>query len=225
MSQNAKNSAMEIRKNRSLLQTYKKKYIENIYRELKDHSNGIKCTRNIIYIMDPTDVGIWHGLAFNVPGTEIQNVNQNEFHGGEYIIELVAQDSYPMTPPKFRFLTPNGVYGKDKQPCVSIGHHHASEYPAALGMTGFGDAIVEAMRAYNELKYGISIITSSIIQKQSYAKNSVAYNAMHHANIMKRFHDHIISHNIAILLPDMSIVKDIHTLDEEMRAMKQLSIS
>lgn len=179
-----------------LINTYKQKYLKVLSHELEMHTLGIKVKRNIIYVMDETNVAIWYGLIFNLDDDGV-------FANGQYIIELKASDDYPQKPPVFRYLTPNGVFNNNSAPCISIGHYHSNNYPAAIGMPGFGEAVREAMRGYADLNDGISIIKTNDNDKRTYANESIAYNRTHHQYIICMFQKHIQDTHISAIVPNI----------------------
>ena len=76
------------------------------------------------------------------------------FAGGEFVFLLTAPDTFPQEPPKFEFLTPNGVFEPGGPICISIGEFHAHDAPGAsggqgwrpcLGMLGFAREVVNAL--------------------------------------------------------------------------------
>ena len=58
------------------------------------------------------------------------------FRGGEYLFKLIAPDEFPQKPPKFEFLTKNGVYTPGGPICISVGDFHTNDDPARTGRGG-----------------------------------------------------------------------------------------
>ena len=56
---------------------------------------------NLMVYVDESDVQSWFFLVTNLP---------DPYVGGEYIFQLEAPNDFPTRPPKFQFLTPNGVF-------------------------------------------------------------------------------------------------------------------
>lgn len=200
--------ALEARKIKSLLGNYKSRYIKYLIAELERTKDiGYISDNNIIYVMQEDNPAIWYGLIFNLGMSELS---------GEYILELIAQDDYPNSPPKFKMLTPNGVFdvSGNATPCLNIGHLHASNYPATLGMQGFGAAVVGALQAYKDLKGGLHIISTTINEKKELSKKSVEYNTLNHQHIMEQFRDHVITYGISPIVQSISFVAEIICKDE-----------
>jgi hypothetical protein len=88
------------------------------------------------FVVDESNVKRWYCRIRNIRGRD------GEFEGGEYLIEMNADDDYPFTPPVFFVRTPNGVYdgGFDRQVdvCLGNGHLHKDKFAAGQGgMMGF----------------------------------------------------------------------------------------
>lgn len=54
------------------------------------------------------------------------------YAGAEFIVEFQVPPEYPRKPPRFKVLTPNGVYACDGKVCVSTGEFHENERRHAL---------------------------------------------------------------------------------------------
>lgn len=88
------------------------------------------------FIIDDKEVGHWWCRFRDISG------DHGEFVGGEYLIEMFADENYPVSPPKFFVRTPNGVYAADRfqnlDVCLGNGHLHKDDYAAGQGgMMGF----------------------------------------------------------------------------------------
>jgi len=141
----------------------------------------------LIPVMQETDVKIWHFLIVNLPAPYLK---------GEFIFRLEAPPTFPQKPPKFTFLTPNGVFEPGGSICISIGEFHARQAPgkegsygwrASLGMMGFAREVVNAFIVPNYLRGGIRVLnTSKAVRSQCAAKSS-AHNGKHFAMLVNEF--------------------------------------
>lgn len=131
---------------------------------------------HIKYVMSDS-VDKWYVKLHSIHG------DQGEFIGGEYLVEIRAPEDFPFAPPKFTFLTPNGVYDTNKPVCISIGEYHKENYRATLQMAGFVRQLVSGIIGWQQLGQGISIIKTTVAQKKMFAKNSTNYNLTHYADI------------------------------------------
>jgi ubiquitin-protein ligase len=125
-----------------------------------------------MYSLDPNDIGIWYIKLFDIGG------DRDEFVGGEYLVKITAPPEFPMKPPHFEMLTPNGVYGINCKVCISIGEYHANSYRATLGIAGFVQQLMSGLVGWETLGGGINIVKSTVTEKKKLAADSRGYNAM-----------------------------------------------
>ena len=123
----------------------------------------------IKFAIDEDDVNVWWVKFYNL---------DTPYKGGESIAKFIAPENIPYDPPKFEFLTPNGLYDADgkMRPCVSIGEYHKGDYPSVLGMHEFPMQILGTLISWDTLGHGISVINTTEDQKQKMADESVEYN-------------------------------------------------
>jgi len=126
------------------------------------------------YTTDPDNIGIWYVKLHHIGG------NKDEFVGGEYLVKITAPPEFPMKPPHFEMLTPNGVYGINCKVCISIGEFHAENYRATLGIGGFIQQLVSGFIGWDQLGGGISILKTTIDEKIKLAAASKEYNKKNH---------------------------------------------
>ena len=114
---------------------------------------------------------LWYILIGNFDG------NEDEFKEGAYLVRMIAPADFPFNPPRFYFMTPNGVYEVEKKVCINIGEYHKDQYRAALGMAGFAEQLISGMIGWRELGGGINIVHTDAKKKRTMALNSAIYNA------------------------------------------------
>ena len=137
----------------------------------------------IKFAMKSDDAMTWYVLLHNFEG------DNGEFLHGQYLVRVEAGNEFPYKPPKFYFMTPNGVYDVEKEVCISIGQYHPDQYRAALGMSGFVKQLVSGMIGWQSLGPGISIVTTSAERKRQLAAESAEYNAQFNAKIIADIED------------------------------------
>ena len=125
------------------------------------------------FMMSEEDLKTWYILISNIDGDD------GEFAGGEYLVRVVAPDDFPMNPPSFYFMTPNGVYDVEKKVCISIGEYHKDQYRASLGMAGFASQLCSGLIGWRTLGSGINLIETTVKEKKKLAQESVEYNSQH----------------------------------------------
>jgi ubiquitin-protein ligase len=122
---------------------------------------------------------LWYILIGNFNG------NEDEFEKGAYLVRMIAPADFPFNPPRFYFMTPNGVYEVEKKVCINIGEYHKDQYRAALGMAGFASQLVSGMIGWRELGNGINIVHTDAKKKRAMALDSARYNAEKHGQLIE----------------------------------------
>lgn len=127
---------------------------------------------NLLAWMDPEDIRVWYFLVVGLDAPYL---------GGEYIFKLTAPDEFPHKPPRFEFLTQNGIFQPGGPICISVGEFHAEDKPGkdgahgwrpSLGMKGFATQVVNGMICFDALESGIRIVNLHVSLKTLYAKMS-----------------------------------------------------
>lgn len=165
----------------------------------------------LMAVVEETDCAVWYFMIVE-PG-DPDNPN-NPYAGGEYLFKLTAPNSaarwFPNYPPKFEFLTPNGVFQPGGSICISIGEFHAddsggshSEYGwrPTIGMKGFAREVVNSLVVSLEVGgkivdplEGIRIAVLPDAKKQKLARASRAYNRKHYASVVALFEEFAAAH-------------------------------
>lgn len=104
-------------------------------------------------------------------------------------MQVDIPDDFPFNPPKFYFLTPQGVYQTNTNICISIGHYHSQSYRPTLGIAGFCTQIVSGLIGWETLGSGIGIIKTDLETKRRMAQASADYNARTHGRIIEAIED------------------------------------
>ena len=133
---------------------------------------------NLLLAVDEKDISKWCFLVSGLP---------TPFAGGEYIMEVVAREGYPIEPPEAFLKTKNGVFMPDTDICVSIGKYHADDKSAdgamgwrpAMGILGFAQEMVNGLLNYKELGHGIGLHIATEREIKAYAAASRRANAKH----------------------------------------------
>lgn len=122
------------------------------------------------FYMDEANSTRWYVLISGCVGRE------NEFEGGEYLVRIEVPPKYPLDPPHFYFMTPQGLYGTETKVCVSIGEYHKENYRAVLGIVGFCENLVSGLIGWESLGHGIAILNTNMAEKKKLAAASREYN-------------------------------------------------
>lgn len=132
------------------------------------------------FYMDEANSATWYISMSNFTGDE------DEFAGGEYLVKVELPEKFPHEPPRFYFLTDNGLYKKGDKVCVSIGEYHKDQYRAALGVTGFCNTLVSGLIGWREMGNGINIIKTTPAEKRAIAAASHEYNLANNGEILEK---------------------------------------
>lgn len=142
------------------------------------------------FYMDEKNVQRWYILLSGISG------NDGEFESGQYLVRMEFDDKFPIEPPWFYFMTPNGVYDCETKVCVSIGKWHKNDYPAALGASGFAKNLVSGMVGWEDLGDGVSLLKTSVKKKKELARDSLMYNALNNAEIIDKINNAHASYSV-----------------------------
>jgi ubiquitin-protein ligase len=137
----------------------------------------------VMYYMEPNDINTWYVKLFNFSG------DKDEYKGGEYIIKFTLPSLFPKSePPWFLFLTPNGTYGDQPKACVDLGGFHKENMRGVLQIGKFAHILMQGLIGWHEMTSGVNIVEATTEQRRVYARNSVAYNQEHYADILENIH-------------------------------------
>jgi len=129
----------------------------------------------LIPLLDEKDVSRWHFVALNLPPP---------YTDGEYFFRLDAPPNFPQAPPKFEFVTPNGIYTPGGPICISIGDYHKKNWRPVLGMRGFAREVVNGMLVPSALGAGVRIKVEPAARRAALAAAAAAFNAARHRRLV-----------------------------------------
>lgn len=105
---------------------------------------------------------------------KIYNLTDDEYKGGEYILEILMPKDYPFSPPDFRMLTPSGRFDINRKLCFSNSGYHPEDWSPMWNMKtiimGFLSFFLEKSST------GIGHITTTVEDKKKMAKDSIVFN-------------------------------------------------
>lgn len=80
------------------------------------------------YTAEPleSDLFEWH---FTLKGPPNSVYGEGVYHG-----RIILPSAYPLRPPNFRFMTPNGRFEANREICLSISGHHEETWQPAWGV-------------------------------------------------------------------------------------------
>jgi len=126
--------------------------------------------KNITFRMDSQNIHVWYAMIHSLPG---------EYTSGEYLCKLELPEDFPFSPPKFIFLTKNGVYDIGGNVCIALD----GPWKASMGMVGFVEQLISNLIGWQETP-GIPIHTT-YGEKQFYAQESKTSNQLLYPEILE----------------------------------------
>jgi ubiquitin-protein ligase len=115
----------------------------------------------------------------------IHDLTNEEYLGGEYIINIKLSPRYPFEAPDFLMLTPSGRFAVSKKLCFSNSSHHQESWSPIWNMRtiilGFLSFFMENTSS------GVGHIDTPKEEKIRMAGASQGYNAQHNAVVMALF--------------------------------------
>lgn len=128
--------------------------------------------------LDENDITHWYALLYNLSGPE------DEFIGGEFLVEIKLPEEFPFKPPAFHFLTPTGVFEINTKCCIHIGEYHSQNYSATSKAGGFIMELANGLMCHNQLTNGIGLIKTTLEDKKKCARLSKQWNQKHYKKII-----------------------------------------
>lgn len=113
---------------------------------------------------DPSNWCTWHFVLHNLP---------TPYAGGVYYGIIQFPESYPISPPSMKFLTPNGRFESDKNICTTNSNYHPETWTPAWNVRTILIGLVSHMLG-NE--GGVGTIATNTVTKEKYAKESMEWN-------------------------------------------------
>lgn len=169
---------------KALLGNYKRCTIKDIHPHIK-------------FIMEEGDVHKWYFMMGTTINSDTEGEfagNDNEFIKGQFFGKITATKMYPYGPPDVEMLTPTGVFPINNNDfCIDIGKYHKDNYPATLGMDGYTKMIWSGLLGWEDLGYGINLVSHKISKKKrvetisKYSLDSQEYNRKNNMKIVKMF--------------------------------------
>jgi len=115
----------------------------------------------------------------------LRGLDSTEYDGGFYIGKVLHDPEYPVKPPNFVMLTPNGRFDIEKNICLTNSGYHSESWSAAWNMKSMLLGILSIMA--DDSTNGLSHIKNTTQQRKELAKKSVEYNKKHLNSIWLKF--------------------------------------
>lgn len=104
----------------------------------------------------------------------IEGPTGTPYEGGEYVIQLILTDQYPMEPPSFKMLTPSGRFIVGSPICTSFSNYHKETWSPCYNFNTIIKSLISFMIDSTTSHIGAMISTD--IEKREFARKSKQYN-------------------------------------------------
>jgi ubiquitin-protein ligase len=126
---------------------------------------------------DEKDTLLWYFL--------VRGIEDSDYAGGFFIGKIIHNPEYPVKPPDFMMLTPNGRFDFEKKICLTNSSYHLESWSAAWNIRTMLLAFLSIMA--DDSTSGISHIKESPTKRKQLAKDSIKYNMTYHKDKWIKF--------------------------------------
>jgi ubiquitin-protein ligase len=126
---------------------------------------------------DENDPLIWYFIIYGQ--------KDSPYYNGKFIGKITHSKKYPVEPPSYQMLTPNGRFEVNKDICLTNSNYHKGEWSSTWN-------IKTILIAFNSIFYaddttGISHILKTAEERVKFSIESDEYNKKNHNNIYTKF--------------------------------------
>jgi ubiquitin-conjugating enzyme E2 J2 len=122
---------------------------------------------NLILRPDQNNILKWYFIVYDLKDTP--------FESGVYFGNISLPNEYPLKPPNFIFLTPNGRFQTNTKICTTFSAYHQETYTSTWNILTMMEGLISFMTDINPDK-GIGYIHTTNEEKHELAKNSLNWN-------------------------------------------------
>jgi ubiquitin-conjugating enzyme E2 J2 len=105
----------------------------------------------------------------------VHDLQETPFEGGMYFGKVLLNEQYPLKPPNFIFLTPNGRFETDKKICTTFSAYHQETYTSTWNIMSMMEGMISFMTDIDP-DGGIGSIKTTDEHKRQLAKSSIEWN-------------------------------------------------
>lgn len=134
---------------------------------------------NLILRYNENDLLKWYFIVYDLKDTEFEN--------GIYFGKIILPSEYPLRPPDFIFITPNGRFQTEKKICTTFSAYHQETYTSTWNILTMMEGMISFM---TDLKpdIGLGSMESTTEDKKQFANSSLAWN-LRNSEFIKIFPD------------------------------------
>lgn len=140
---------------------------KRIKREIEIYSKDNFKFPNLILRPCEEDILKWYFIVYDLKDTP--------YDGGVYFGKVVLPKEYPLKPPDFYFITPNGRFEVMTKICTTFSSFHQDTYTSTWNIMTMMEGMISFMTD-TKSQEGIGYIETSDNTKITLAKNSLNWN-------------------------------------------------
>ena len=122
---------------------------------------------NLILRPDESNILLWYFIVHDLQDTP--------FDGGVYFGKIHLDEQYPLKPPNFYFITPNGRFKTNMKICTTFSAYHQETYTSTWNIMTMMEGMISFMTDLNP-DAGVGSINTTQEERQTLAKNSMEWN-------------------------------------------------
>jgi ubiquitin-conjugating enzyme E2 J2 len=140
---------------------------KRLIKEIKLYQNENFKFENLILRPQENNLLKWYFIIYNLKETPFEN--------GIYFGKVLLPDEYPLKPPDFIFITPNGRFETNKKICTTFSAYHMETYSSAWNILTMMEGLISYMTDTID-NQGIGSMQTTDIEKRQYAEKSIQWN-------------------------------------------------
>jgi ubiquitin-protein ligase len=122
---------------------------------------------NLILRHQEDNMLIWYFIVYDLKETSFEN--------GVYFGKILLDEQYPLKPPNFIFITPNGRFETNKKVCTTFSAYHQETYTSTWNIMSMMEGMISFMTDVTP-DSGIGSIKTSDAEKCNLANLSLNWN-------------------------------------------------
>jgi ubiquitin-conjugating enzyme E2 J2 len=122
---------------------------------------------NLILRHQEDNILLWYFIVYDLKETPFEN--------GVYFGKILLDEQYPLKPPNFIFITPNGRFETNKKICTTFSAYHQETYTSTWNIMSMMEGMISFMTDHTP-DSGIGSINTSDTERINLAKMSLNWN-------------------------------------------------
>ena len=144
-----------------------KLFVKRISKEIIMYKKDNFKFPNLILRYKEDDLLKWYFIVYDLKDTVFEN--------GVYFGKISLPNEYPLRPPDFVFITPNGRFQVDKKICTTFSGYHQETYTSTWNILTMMEGMISFMTD-NDPDRGVGSVESTLEEKKSLANSSLDWN-------------------------------------------------